>query len=120
MQTCPSCTGSNEPPKIHSFTVIHQKSESFRSLVRQKPADGNAHHPFLQRQAAEAGNKIRQAAVIALRLGNPLMAAIHIRIVMQLHMKMGRIHTAVRADSAHLGAAQHQLPQTTLISFKWE
>lgn len=70
-QTCPSCTGSNEPPKIHSFTVIHQKSETFRSLVRQKPADGNAHHPFLQRQAAEAGNKIRQATVIALRLGNP-------------------------------------------------
>ena len=33
---------------------------------------------------------------------------------MQLHMKMGRIHTAVRADSAHLGAAQHQLPQNNV------
>ncbi len=39
------------------------------------------------------------------------MAAIHIRVVMQLNMKMGRIHAAVRADSAYLGAAQHQLSQ---------
>ena len=30
---------------------------------------------------------------------------------MQFNMKVGRIHAAVRADGAHLGAAEHQLPQ---------
>ena len=98
---------------MHNFTVRHSSktSKTFRALVRQEPADRHAHHPLFQRQAAETGDKIRQPPVIALRLGNPLLAAIHVRIVMQFNVKVGRIHPAVRANGAHLRAAQNQLAQ---------